>query len=550
MQMAAKIEFLQISSLEKVFFSQRPTCQELTSLTALKNERISYQIAYFRHMPRKEDVKIRISSPLEKYISLRRVFHVPVQTPLLSLNCDEDYILRQPGLAPDALLPVDLQKAELMGDRWETFWVSVDLDGEVPAGTYDIDIAFDFAGGSATKRMTLHILDALLPAQKLKFTQWFHCDCLASCFKVPVFSEAHWAYIEKFLRCAVKNGINMILTPIFTPPLDTEVGGERPTVQLVKVRLENGTYRFDFSLLDRWVELCQGCCIRYFEMAHLFTQWGAKATPKIIATVDGAERRIFGWDVASYSEEYRAFLAAFLPALDGYLQHKGIADVTYFHISDEPKDEEAKANYLAAKALVRKYLKEYKIIDALENIDYYRSGVAELPVVGSNHIEPFLQEEIAERWTYYCTSQGKGVSNRFIAMPSYRTRVIAEQLFKFGIDGFLHWGYNFYYTRYSRAEVNPFVITDADGAFQSGDSFSVYPYKDDAAESLRLVVFADALQDLRAMELLASKIGRQQVIDLLEETAGMEIRFDSYPKSAEYILRRRERINQKLRELL
>jgi len=31
------------------------------------------------------------------------------------------------------------------------------------------------------------------------------------------------------LRVAVKSGINMILTPVFTPALDTYIGGERPT---------------------------------------------------------------------------------------------------------------------------------------------------------------------------------------------------------------------------------------------------------------------------------------------------------------------------------
>ena len=88
----------------------------------------------------------------------------------------------------------------------------------------------------------------------------------------------------------------MILTPLFTPPLDTEVGGERPTVQLVKVIQQNDQYSFHFTLLDRWIDLCLQCGIKYFEMTHLFTQWGAKYAPKIMAEVNGVETRIFGWD--------------------------------------------------------------------------------------------------------------------------------------------------------------------------------------------------------------------------------------------------------------
>ncbi|MES9143981.1 glycoside hydrolase domain-containing protein, partial [Cutibacterium acnes] len=76
----------------------------------------------------------------------------------------------------------------------------------------------------------------------------------------------------------------------FTPPLDTKVGGERPTVQLVGVNVTNGKYSFDFSKLKRFVDMCLGLGVEYFEMSHLFTQWGAAFAPKVIATVDGVEK--------------------------------------------------------------------------------------------------------------------------------------------------------------------------------------------------------------------------------------------------------------------
>ena len=105
----------------------------------------------------------------------------------------------------------------------------------------------------------------------------------------------------------------MLLTPVFTPPLDTAVGGERTTIQLVDIRVDNGRYSFGFEKLERWVEMCRECGIRYFEIAHLYTQWGALHCPKIMATVDGEYRRIFGWDADATGDAYRAFLGAFLP---------------------------------------------------------------------------------------------------------------------------------------------------------------------------------------------------------------------------------------------
>lgn len=548
------VEFLQISSLEKVFMNKRPGCNEFSKMSALKNERISYQIAYRKESHGKIPIHVKVSSDISDNIKLFRVLNVPVQLPYNENNHDDDIIMTEPGLAPDVLIPIEREQTDLFGARWESIWVSVDLDGKKPAGQYDIDISFEFGDGEEnvciSKKMILEVIDAYLPEQTLKFTQWFHCDCIASYFDVPVFSEEHWKYIEKFAKCAAKNGINMLLTPIFTPPLDTAIGAERPTAQLVGVAKNGDEYTFDFSMLERWIDMCEACGIKYFEMSHLFTQWGAKCTPKIVADVDGKMKRIFGWDCASTSEEYQDFLSAFLPEIDMFLKSKGVADRVYFHISDEPHGDEAKANYLAAKKIVKKYLSGYKIMDALSDVAFYKDGIVELPVPANDHIDDFLKEDIDERWTYYCTCQAKKVSNRFIGMPSYRNRIIAEQMFKYNIKGFLHWGYNFYYTQYSKDKLNPYLITDADGAFQSGDAFSVYPYKDGVAESLRIVVFSDALSDMRAMELLASKIGKDAVISLIENEAGEEITFDEYPRSSEYILRRREAINRKIKELI
>ena len=61
--------------------------------------------------------------------------------------------------------------------------------------------------------------------------------------------------------------------------------------------------------------MCLDIGVRTFEIAHLFTQWGAYHAPKIMATVDGEYKRIFGWDTDAASDEYIGFLRAFLTAL-------------------------------------------------------------------------------------------------------------------------------------------------------------------------------------------------------------------------------------------
>jgi hypothetical protein len=50
-------------------------------------------------------------------------------------------------------------------------------------------------------------------------------------------------------------------------------------------------------------------------LSHLFTQWGAAHAPKIMATVDGTYRRLFGWETDAISDEYVGFLEAFAAEL-------------------------------------------------------------------------------------------------------------------------------------------------------------------------------------------------------------------------------------------
>jgi hypothetical protein len=91
-------------------------------------------------------------------------------------------------------------------------------------------------------------------------------------------------------------------------------------------------------------------------------------------------------------------------------------------------------------------------------------------------------------------------------------------------------------------------VTDADVAFPSGDAFAVYPGAEGPVDSLRWEVFREALQDLRALELLESLTGKERAMALIEEGLEAPIAFDSYPQSAEWLLDRRARINAAIEE--
>lgn len=535
----------QVSSLQRVFLDGRCDLTEHNCDSVLKGERYSYQIAY--KSSEKFFAEIVIDSPLSQFITVRSVGNVPSELPIYESDCEFCERI-EPGLFPDVLFPIENNRVLIKRQNYYALWITVDLPKDTDAGDYEIKIKLKKDGETISENIFgLHVINAVLPEQKLIYTQWFHSDSIANYYKIPVFCEKFWALVESFIKAAVHTGVNMLLTPVFTPPLDTEIGGERLTVQLVDVKLENGKYSFGFDRFIRWVRLAQKCGIKYFEISHLFSQWGAKYTPKIMAEVNGSQKRIFGWETSADSIEYAEFLSAFIPQLIKVIRSLGIEKSTFFHISDEPNEDQIES-YSMAKSTVAPLLEDFPIIDALSDYSFYESGIINNPIPCTNDIESFIEKGFPHPWTYYCCGQGGKLSNRFFGMPLSTTRIIGFQFFKYGIEGFLQWGFNFYNSQYSLRSIDPFAVTDADSAFPSGDSFTVYPGKSGAIESVRSEVFFQALQDMRALTLLCDRIGKKRTIAAVEADFGI-ITFFDYPRGTEKMLNLRKSVNNYLDNL-
>lgn len=540
-------QFCLVSSLEKVFPDSEPNkLKEGSELSGLIGETISFQLAYrvdYTTNTVDPPFHLKINSAIKDRIHVRSVKLVPSEFPAYG-RYDENYITTKPGLFPDLLVPVRDDELKLYPCQWRAIWFDIELAKELANHTEPVIIRIDREEETIWEQtVPVRILQAALPPQQLIHTEWFHADCLANYYKVPVFSEEHWRIIENFIGTAVKNGINMILTPIFTPPLDTREGGERTTVQLIQIIKEGGRYRFQFSLFRRWLAICKRKGVSYIEICHLFTQWGAKHAPKIMSEENGVLKRIFGWETDADSREYKEFLDQLLPELKKVLREEDFLQNTYFHISDEP-GEEHKVSYAAAKKLVSRHLADCKVIDASSSYKLYQEGIVEHPVVCNDEIQNFIDAKVPDLWTYYCCGQCTQVSNRFFAMPSARNRILGVQLYLYDIKGFLHWGYNFYNSMYSISPIDPFRVTDADGGFPSGDPFLVYPAEDGTAyESIRLMVLSEALYDLRALRFLEALTDRPFVEQIILEGLDRVITFTQYPHEASYLINLRERVN-------
>jgi hypothetical protein len=127
-----------------------------------------------------------------------------------------------------------------------------------------------------------------------------------------------------------------------------------------------------------------------------------------------------------------------------------------------------------------------------------------------------------------------------------RNRVFGVLAAKYDVEGFLHWGYNFYNSVLSLEKINPYESTDGLGGYEAGDPFVVYPGENgEVVCSLRLKVLSDAFQDFRALKYLESLAGKEKT----DELTG-DITFKNYPHEATWLLDLRESINMSIQSIL
>lgn len=541
-----------VSVMEKCFLDEKfEDKAAITAAEGLRGEECAFQLAYtsdcYDDYPRAL-CTLKVESPLGDAVNVRMVEHVPVRYPAQH-NTDDYFLRKTPGFYPDLLLPLDPDSQIMVTyDMLKTLYITVNTPADLAGGDYPITFTL-LRNGEAAAEVTVnfHCIGAALPAQTMSVTEWFHSDCIANYYNLETFSETHWEYIEKFIRTAVKNGINTILTPVFTPPLDTAVGHERRTIQLVDIIETAEGWQFGFEKLERWVKLCLKCGVQHFEISHLYSQWGAEHAPKIMGTdKTGVYRRLFGWETEATSEEYRSFLRAFLTELLAEMRTLGAEDMCYFHISDEPSLEQM-ASYRAAKAQVEDLLVGHRVMDALSHVEFYTEGVTTCPIPHTGAMMPFIEAGVPDQWTYYCCGVPAGASNRLLAMPMERTRVIGLQFWKYNITGFLQWGYNFYNSCGSIRPIDPYLINDGEYWVPAGDCFAVYPGPDgEPYETLHMKAFTLALQDVRALQLAATVATREELTAIVERYG--YITFTHNPRGNGWLEKVRSAVNRLIEE--
>lgn len=397
------------------------------------------------------------------------------------------YARLAPARFPDPLL--DVRRISLPAGRYQPVWFTLHVPENAAAGRYNGEVIVRTSAGSASLPFHVTVYPLRMPERRhLNVTTWYSTRGFARFHGIKeAYSEPFWAMLKKYAGAIAEHRQNVFRVNLNTIGIAQE---------------ESGKLAFDFSRFDRWADT-------FWNTGHMdLLETGFVAERGVVngqrfysreISFAPCEARRAGKPVKVHGGECMPQL---LGALERHLREKGWLEKTLFHICDEPTNWNV-LPWRECSRKVHQWAPGLRRVDAIEGTGF--GNDLEVWVPKLNHLSTWLdtfksaQARGAELWYYLAMPLG-AYPNRYIDYPLIETRILHWLNYRYGITGFLHWGFNAWTD-------DPFHIMNRENV-GAGDAWLAYPAQDGLLSSIRWEMMRSGLQDYEYLWLLQDKAAR------------------------------------------
>ena len=379
----------------------------------------------------------------------------------------------------------------LPAGRKQPVWMTVSVPSDARPGKYSGKLTVTSSNAKARSlNVELTVADHVLPPAR----DWaFHLDLwqnpysVARYENVPLWSEAHFEAMRPVMRMLAEAGQKSVTATIMSRPWNGQTEDAFGSM-VTKIRRIDGTWLYDYTIFDRWVEFMFSLGIDRQINCYSMIPWALQ-----FDYIDQATSSPATFQAAPGSEEYNEYWGAFIADFARHLKAKGWFEKTMIAMDERPLE-----SMQAVLGLIRKIEPAFKISLAgnyhepviYDIVDFSEtfSGKQEFPESAKAK-----RKELGLTTTFY-TCCAEAHPNMFVISNPDEAAWLGWFAQAEGYDGYLRWAYNSW-------TIDP--LTDARfRTWPAGDCFVVYP---GGRGSVRFSKLVEGIQDFEKVRILRSR---------------------------------------------
>ena len=354
-------------------------------------------------------------------------------------------------------------------------WLTVQVPQDAKAGTYKGYVELDVNGKAAKYSYTVKVLDRTLPAP----AEWaFHLDlwqnpyAIARVHNVELWSKEHFDVLRPYMLKLASAGQKAITATLIDRPWDGQTFD--PFGSMVTwIKKADGTWLYDFTIFDRWVEFMMSCGINKEITCFSMIPW--KLSFRYYDQATHSHKHI---NCAPGDEAYAQFWGGMLSAFAAHLKEKGWFDKTFISM-----DERSLQQMQAAIKVIKDHAPGLKISMAgnyhaeieADIFDY----CLDIFAYGAYTPELIAKRRVQGKVSTYYTCCSAEYPNLFTFSAPADAEFIALEALAKDLDGYLRWAYNSWT-----------IVPEEDSRFTAwpaGDTYVIYPFSISSVRWERLV---------------------------------------------------------------
>lgn len=375
--------------------------------------------------------------------------------------------------------------------RKQPVWMTVSVPSDARPGKYSGKLTITSSNAKARSlNVELTVADHVLPPAR----DWaFHLDLwqnpysVARYENVPLWSEAHFEAMRPVMRKLAEAGQKSVTATIMSRPWNGQTEDAFGSM-VTKIRRIDGTWLYDYTIFDRWVEFMFSLGIDKQINCYSMIPWALE-----FDYIDQATSSPATFQAAPGSEEYNEYWGAFIADFARHLKAKGWFEKTMIAMDERPLE-----SMQAVLGLIRKVEPAFKISLAgnyhepviYDIVDFSEtfSGKQEFPESAKAK-----RKELGLTTTFY-TCCAEAHPNMFVISDPDEAAWLGWFAQAENYDGYLRWAYNSW-------TLDP--LTDARfRTWPAGDCFVVYP---GGRGSVRFSKLVEGIQDFEKVRILRSR---------------------------------------------